>query len=37
MTPEQELAYLKNQADYLASSLDEIQQRISELEGKAKR
>lgn len=37
MTPEQELTYLKDQADYLASSLDEIQQRISELEGKAKK
>ena len=35
MTPEQELTYLKDQAEYLATSLDEIQQRISELEGKA--
>jgi len=37
MTPAQELAYLKDQAEYLASSLDEIQQRISELESKAKK
>ncbi|HDP98861.1 MAG TPA: hypothetical protein ENN22_06725 [bacterium] len=36
MTPEQELTYLKDQAEYLATSLDEIQQRISELEGKAR-
>jgi len=35
MTPEQELTYLKDQAEYLATSLDEIQQRITELEGKA--
>jgi len=37
MTPEQELAYLKDQAEYLASSLDEIQQQITELEGKSKK
>jgi hypothetical protein len=37
MTPEQELTYLKDQAEYLATSLDEIQKRISELEGKAKK
>ncbi len=35
MTPEQELTYLKDQAEYLANSMDEIQQRITELEGKA--
>ncbi len=35
MTPEQELTYLKNQAEYLSTSMDEIQKRISELEGKA--
>jgi prefoldin subunit 5 len=37
MTPEQELTYLKDQAEYLASSLDEIKQRISDLEGTAKK
>ncbi len=37
MSPEQELTYLKDQAEYLAASLDEIQQRITELEGKAKK
>ena len=35
MTSEQELTYLKEQAEYLATSLDEIQKRITELEGKA--
>lgn len=35
MTPDQELTYLKDQAEYLANSMDEIQQRITELEGKA--
>ncbi len=33
MTTEQELTYLKDQSEYLATSLDEIQKRISELEG----
>ena len=37
MSPEQESTYLKDQAEYLATSLDEIQKRISELEGKAKK
>jgi hypothetical protein len=37
MTSEQELTYLKDQAEYLETSLDEIQQRITELEGKAKK
>ncbi len=37
MSPEQELTYLKDQAEYLATSMDEIQQRITELEGKAKK
>jgi hypothetical protein len=37
MSPEQELTYLKDQAEYLAASLDEIQQRITEVEGKAKK
>ena len=32
--PEQELAYLQDQADYLKDQLDQIQQRISELEEK---
>jgi len=32
MTPEQELTYLKDQAEYLASSLDKIKHRISDLE-----
>jgi hypothetical protein len=35
ISPEQELTYLKDQVEYLANSLDEIQQRITELEGKA--
>jgi len=37
MSSEQELTYLKDQAEYLATSMDEIQQRISELEGKTKK
>ena len=35
MTPDQELAYMKNQAEYLTSSLEDIQKRISELEAKS--
>jgi hypothetical protein len=31
--PQDELSYLKNQADMLARQLSEIQQRIQELEG----
>jgi prefoldin subunit 5 len=35
MTPDQELSYMKNQAEYLTSSLEDIQKRISELENKS--
>jgi hypothetical protein len=37
ITPEQELTHLKDQAEYLACSQDEIKKRISELEGKTKK
>ncbi|MCI0513715.1 DUF5320 domain-containing protein [candidate division KSB1 bacterium] len=37
IAPEQELNYLKDQAEYLATSMEEIQKRIQELEAKAKK
>ncbi len=37
ISPEQELAYLKDQAEYLTTSMNEIQKRISELEDSAKK
>lgn len=37
ISSEQELAYLKDQAEYLTTSMNEIQKRISELEDNAKK
>jgi hypothetical protein len=34
VSPEQEVDYLKDQAEYLESSLEDIRKRITELEGK---
>jgi hypothetical protein len=37
ISQEQELVYLKDQAEYLTTSMNEIQKRISELEDSAKK